>query len=764
MAKLLNNFTAMKKIITITVILLTICSAWSQNYSEKATALLKGKKILFVERPQYPDDHHNTETMFQTCEINTGKFVGGSALRIFDFDKGTTFTVLESETGIIRDPELSYDASKIVFSMRKDRDDDYHIYEIGTDGNNLRQITFGQRISDIDPVYLPTGDIIFSGSRQPKYCMCNRNIMCNLYRVHPDGTGMIQLGVNTLMDGHAFVMENGLVLYDRWEYVDRNFGDAQGLWLVNPDGTKHTVYYGNNTGSPGAIIDARQIPGTDLVVCIFSSCHDLPWGSVAILDRKKGVDGEDPVKWIYPAESRKLIGLNDFDSFKWTDVKFEDPMALDQDNILVSKTITYTKNPTVSQSGIFLISTDGTDELIVKGEKSLFDPQIVETRKRPAVIPDMRDDTKTTGIFYVQNVYEGTHMKGVSPGSVKYLRVIETPAKRTWTYQPWIGQGEQAPGVNWHSFEVKKILGEVEVDEKGSACFEAPANSFVYFQLLDKDKKMIQSMRSGTMLMPGEVNGCIGCHEDRLSAPLNTGKIKAKPAKLTPWMGKEPKNFSYMEEVQPILDSKCIRCHDFRPDRRERIVLAGDRNMFFNASYINLYVTGQLKLVGGGPSAIQNAYSWGTHASKLTHIIDTIHHDCELTKQEREVFYTWMDLNGVYYPTYETSFDNLAGRSPLTFPETDSLSSLTRIDFRALNTHGRKMVAQVSFDRPEKSPCLDSVRDDSVKFGLALEIIKTGQKRLNETPRGDIESQIVVLPALQDQLDNHFRVMSIREK
>jgi len=754
----------MKKIVFISLAMLAFGSAWSQNFSEKAVTVLKGKKILYVEREQYPEDHHNTETMFQTCEINTNKFTGGSALKIFDFDNKSTFTVLESETGIIRDPELSYDASHIVFSMRNDKEDDYHIYEIGIDGKGLRQITFGKRLSDIDPVYLPTGDIIFSGSRQPKYCMCNRNIMCNLYRMHPDGTGMIQLGVNTLMDGHAFIMDNGLVLYDRWEYVDRNFGDAQGLWLVNPDGTKHTIYYGNNTGTPGAIIDARQIPGTDLVVCIFTSCHDLPWGSVAILDRKKGVDGEDPVKWIYPAETRKLIEHGDIDSYKWTDVKFEDPIALDSNNMLVSQTIIYQRKPYVTKSGIFLLTTDGTDELIISGEKSLFDPHVIEPRKRPAVIPDMRDDSKTTGIFYVQNVYEGTHMKGVEPGTVKYLRVVETPAKRTWTYEPWGGQGQQAPGVNWHSFEVKKILGEVEVDENGSACFEAPANCFIYFQLLDKDKKMIQSMRSGTMLMPGEVNGCIGCHEDRLSVPMNTAAIKAKPAKLAPWMGQEPKNFSYMEQVQPILDAKCIRCHDFNPKRRGRIVLAGDRNMFFNASYVNLYVTGQLKLVGGGPAHIQEAYSWGSHASKLTHIIDTVHHDCELSKEEREVLYTWMDLNGVYYPTYETSFDNLAGRSPLTFPETDSLSNLTHINFRALNDHGRKMVAQVSFDRPEKSPCLDSVLSDSIKFQQALEILKTGQKRLNETPRGDIESQLVVHPMLQDQLDNHFRVMNLREK
>ena len=72
-------------------------------------------------------------------------------------------------------------------------------------------------------------------------------------------------------------------------------------------------------------------------------------------------------------------------------------------------------------------------------------------------------------------------MKGVERGTVKWLRVVESPEKRTWTAQGWAGQGEQAPAMNWTSFELKQILGEVPVAEDGSACFEVPAGKFVYF-------------------------------------------------------------------------------------------------------------------------------------------------------------------------------------------------------------------------------------------------------------------------------------------
>lgn len=158
--------------------------------------------------------------------------------------------------------------------------------------------------------------------------MCNRHIMCNLYRMEADGANITQIGISTLFEGHSTLLNDGRILYDRWEYVDRNFGDAQGLWTVNPDGTKHSIYYGNNTQSPGGVIDARQIPGTDQVICIFGSCHDRPWGALAIIDRKKGVDGIEPVIQIWPENSRNLIGKGNLVQFKWIDYFFEDPFPV----------------------------------------------------------------------------------------------------------------------------------------------------------------------------------------------------------------------------------------------------------------------------------------------------------------------------------------------------------------------------------------------------------------------------------------------------
>lgn len=731
--------------------------------SAKALELLHGQQILYIEREQYTPDHHNTETLFQFGEINEDGFHPGSAMRLFDVDTRTSKTLIESKNGVIRDPELSFDGTKVIFSMRKSKEDCFHIYEMDMKGGSPRQLTFADGISDIDPLYLPDGGIVFSSTRQPKYCMCNRHIMCNLYRMEKDGSQITQIGVSTLFEGHSALLNDGRILYDRWEYVDRNFGDAQGLWTVNPDGTKHAIYYGNNTASPGGVIDGRAIPGSNLVVCTFSSCHDRPWGAIALLDRRKGVDGADPVVRIWPAKAKELIGKGDLDSFKGIENLYEDPYPIDESHFLVSRTIWFKRgswNVEDQKMGIYLIGIDGTEELIMEGDLSLFDPQIVGPRHKPNSIPSMRNYDDPNGRFYVQNVYEGTHMEGVAKGAVKYLRVVESPEKRTWTARGWFGQGEQAPAVNWHSFENKRIIGDVPVEEDGSASFEAPAGKHLYFQLLDKDKKMIQSMRSGVSLMPGETNGCIGCHEDRLIIPLSTGHqpiaLKKAPQKLTGWQGNAPVKFSYMEQVQPILDRHCVKCHDFDANNRAKLVLAKDKNPFFNASYVNMYVNKVVTLIGGGPASIQQAYSWGSYPSRLTRIIESDHKGVSLTQKEKETLYTWMDLNGVYYPVYESAFDTtLAGRSPLTDPEISQLVKLTGVNIFELNSFNRTQTAQICFDRPEVSPCLDSIRKDKEKYSQAVAIIRLGQKRLKETPRGDIEKEIVSCERNKAQLRHY---------
>ncbi len=747
--------------------------------------LLRDQPLLFVSRKQYPPDHHNTETLFLKGEINEASYTPPGKIKILHPETGEITTLVDAGgTGITRDPEISWDGKRVLFSMRKSKDEDYNIYEIDVTGAGFHRLTSLPGVSDIDPVYLPDGRIIMSSTRDPKYCMCNRHIMANLYCMDGDGANIHQISKNTLFDGQSSVMQDGRILYNRWEYVDRNFGDAQGLWTVNPDGTQHSVFYGNNTSSPAGILNAREIPGSHQVVCIFVACHDRPWGSMAIIDRDKGVDGRDPVVRIWPPESIELIHVEgwDPDLYKSVRPRYEDPFPL-ADPLTNAGAGKYflcarTLEGETEQTGIYLVDVFGNEVLVHQEGDGMgcFDPMPVishSPQKRddlsvsPASLPLMRPDLVSVenknGSFYIQDVYEGQNMQGVERGEVKFLRVVETPEKQNFTNAiNWNGQGAQFPAINWLSFETKKIHGTVPVEEDGSAYFEAPPNHFLYFQLLDGKGKMIQSMRSGTVIQPGEVQGCIGCHEDRSRTPLHTLTkclaLERPPSPMGQGYG-VGREFSYLSEVQPVFDKHCMNCHDIGGKASSLVTLAGDKEVVFNFSYSELWAKRLITVTGGGISELQKAKSWGSHASRLTKCLEG-HHDVQLTEEEKQRVYTWIDLNGIYYGTYDSVYvENPTGRCPLSEMQMNRLGELCQFNPRTLYENSTHPGALVSFDRPELSPCLKSLDVNSPGYQEALALIQLGKENLAKKPRADMPGFV---PAPIDQR-RHAKYMALRD-
>jgi hypothetical protein len=708
----------------------------------RAHPLLREYPILYVSRRQYRPDHHNTATLFQKGEINEGSFEGGGALKCIGFGSGGAIrTLLEAPEGIIRDPEVSFDGRRILFSMRRNRGDAYHIYEINADGTRLRQLTGAEGVSDIDPLYLPDGGIAFSSTREPKYCMCNRHIMANLFRMTGDGANIHQIGKSTLFEGHGALLPDGRILYDRWEYVDRNFGDAQGLWTVYPDGSGHALYWGNNTNSPGGVLDARPVPGRDAVICNFSSCHDRPWGAIALVDRRRGLEGKDPVIRTWPEDASELIGTGNYDTFIQVKPKYEDPYPLDEAFFLVSR-----MTGRGEEMGIYLIDVFG-NEILLHGEApGCYDPMPIMPRPVPPAIPDRREyAAEGSGVFYVSDVYEGTHMQGVKRGDVKFLRIVESPEKRSFNPEErWGGQGQQNPAMGWHDFNNKRILGTVPVEADGSAHFRVPADTFLYFQLLDEKGMMIQSMRSGTIIQPGETQGCIGCHEPRLGSPRipDTAMplaLRREADTLKGWHG-PPRLFSYRREVQPVFDRHCVSCHDYGGRSGDKLLLCGDQTLTFNTSYNELWRKKKIAAIGAGPHAIQPARSWGSHASPIIEKLLSGHHLDDLSLEEFNRIVTWIDINAPYYPRYETAYPlNLAGRSPLNHRQLGRLRDITGTDFFALASHHANRGPQISFQRPGKSPCLAELDTGSAKWKEAVALIREGAAQLEKRARADMD-------------------------
>ncbi|NLC56472.1 MAG: hypothetical protein GX774_06530 [Armatimonadetes bacterium] len=726
-----------------------------------ANPLVSGQPILYVVRPQYAPDHHSTETLFQTGEINTASFRGGSALKSIHFGRGgETKTLVSAPEGIVRDPDVHFDGKRVLFSLRRDRNDDAHLYEVNVDGTGLRQLTTGAGISDIDPIYLPDGDILFSSTREPKVCQCNRHVQANLFRMDAAGRHLRQLGRNTLFEGHPALMPDGRILYDRWEYVDKHFGPAFGLWTMNPDGTNHAVFYGNNAWSPGAILDGRIVPGTRRFIATFGSCHDRPWGALALVDPALGLDGIHPVVRSWPPDIRRFLKGN-IDTFMEVSPKYEDPYPLSDRYFLCSRQVEG------ERMGLFLLDTFGNELLLHIEGPGCYDPMPIAPRPRPPVIPPRVKPTSDEGFFYVADVYQGQGMERVPRGTIKTLRIVEAPVKLFWSNGNWNIDATQAPAMNWNSTNNKRILGDVPVEADGSAYFAVPAGKFVYFQLLDANRMMVQSMRSGTTIQPGETTGCIGCHEERRTTVPNHRlgtAFRRAPSRIQPWYG-PPREFNYLTEVQPVFDRHCVSCHDYGKPAGEVLNLAGDLGLAFNTSYLELRRKSAVrwfpdepgapkllvKAVDDGPPEVLPAYSWGSHRSRLVDIIRSEHYGVRLDRESIDRIVTWIDLNAPYYGSYATATpDHAFGRSPLNGAQLARLAELTgvKVGEQATEMQG----SPVSFTRPELSPCLAGLKErNAAAYAEALAIIRAGQAFLAHTPRADMPGARLIGQDLERQ-------------
>ncbi len=767
--------------------------------------LLRGRPILFVVRPQFANEHGPDETMFQSDAHNARCFAGGGALKVLDVASGGTRTVLDVPGGIARDPVVHFDGRRILFSLRRDRADDYHLYEIQADGSGLRQLTFAPRVSDIQPVWLPNGDILFSATREPKYIHCQRHLMASLFLMAGDGANIRQVGFNTLFEGRGSLLPDGRVLYSRWEYVDKHFSSAYGLWTANPDGTAQQLHYGGLAWQPGAILDGRAIPGSRKLACIFGSVHDHENGALVIVDPTRGNDGPGTIERSWPPDLAPLLKqwnvvgrAADYDSFCRVAVRYQNPYPLSDKYVLCARSLSAAAR---QELALFLVDVFGNETLLHREAPGCFQPVLLGATPPPPAIPARASGAGDAGVFYVADVYRGYGMSAVPRGAVKWLRVVEAPAKLTyppaghgdWS-APGDGESHQPTAVNWHHYNNKRVLGVVPVEPDGSAHFTAPARRFVYFQLLDESGLMVHSMRSGTALLPGETQGCGGCHDYRAVPPAARppAALRRPPSPLR--NGRDaPPPFSYAAEVQPILDRHCVRCHDYGKAAGAKLNLSGDAGPAFNASYVALMARSPavwalpqpgaakplVSTIGTGPLPVVPPYSWGAHRSGLVDRLRAGHQEVKLAPDEWARLVTWIDLNAPYYPVAEDYYSaNTYGRSPLDHGQLLELGRIVAQGPRGaewgwqkvndyvggkLNSLLGRGELPVNFTRPACSACLRAFDGPAdAGYARALALIEAGRQMLAEHPRADMPG-FRPCAADQQRLDAHAARQRIDE-
>ncbi|MCP4379221.1 MAG: hypothetical protein GY794_23995, partial [bacterium] len=531
------------------------------------------KRIVFTKHYNMGGSHYAyTEGLSDAQHERV--FIPGSALCVLEI-KGTkteVTTLINDPKGVIRDPDVSYDGKRILFAWKKsDRKDDYHLYEMDVASKKVRQLTSGLGFADYEGVYLPNGNILFNSTRCVQTVDCWWTEVSNFYIVDKDGKLMRRVGFDQVHTNYPQVLADGRVIYTRWDYNDRGQLYPQPLYQMNIDGTAQTEYYGNNSWFPTTIGHARGIPGSDKLLAIATGHHSIQTGALILIDVKRGRQETEGVTLVAPmVKDKKDYRYRKIDGYTGHNGHFMYPYPISESEYVSAYSARQTRRGTKDGYGIYYVRQDGARELLVDDPKVSCNQLVfLMARKRPPVRPSVVDYKKKTGTYYVQDVYFGPGLKGIERGVVKKLRVVSIGFRAAGVGS----NGNRGPGghavvstpvaIRNGTWDTKSVIGEAKVHADGSAFFEAPARTPLYFQLVDADGYVVQTMRSWSTLMPGENFACIGCHEGKnaTSPPTKTTlAMKAGPKPLAHFYGK-PRGFSYIKEIQPILDKHCIKCH-----------------------------------------------------------------------------------------------------------------------------------------------------------------------------------------------------------
>jgi hypothetical protein len=592
-------------------------------------------------------------------------------------------------------PDLSYDGKQVVFSWtpaggpaapqaardtkgRKkwsydkgwDPDWAYHVFRVNADGTGLVQLTDGGH-NDLDPCFDPSGRIVFVSERRGGQSRCGINTPAPTYTLHSmrgDGSDIVCLSRHETNEWHPSIDNQGMVVYTRWDYVDRAFYCAHHLWTCSPDGRNPRAPHGNyaypwgrwadwsgpfSTSRedihgvkcrPYAELHIRAVPGSHRYVATAAPHHGWAFGSLVLLDTRVPDDYlMSQVKRITPdakfpeSEGRAAAG------------EYATPWPLSEDFYLCN----YRRD-------LWLVDRFGNRELIlakseVHGELDndfdLLDSVPLRAREKPPVIPwqtaegDGAGQTRPRAAISIQNVYE-SDQPWPEGTKIKAIRVVQVyPPARSADYT----------GIGYDREQLGRMsLGVVPVEADGSAHFEAPVGKTILFQALDEKGLAVQTMRSATYVHPGEHLSCVGCHElpSKAGPPKSTPLAMLRaPSKLAGELPRvEP--MSFHRHVKAILQAKCAACHAEKKQAPDMTYASLQPYAFYFMSDIAGPRKSQLgKLVGkGGTRSLSGKI--GARAAKLSKCLDKSHYDVQLSKDELRTLTLWLDLSSPEYGVY----------------------------------------------------------------------------------------------------------------
>lgn len=598
--------------------------------------------------------------------------------------------------GSFLSPDLSCDGKTILFSYVECTGDKahrhhtdpsrghwhegrcYHIFKVNIDGSGLEQLTDGTW-NDFDPCWLPNGRVAMISERRGGYLRCGR--VCptyTLYDMKADGTDIRCLSVHETNEWHPSVTHDGMIVYTRWDYVDRHGCTAHLPWVTTPDGRDSRAMHGNF--APRELradmeLDVRAIPGSNRFVATGAPHHGQAFGSLVIFDpRIEDDDAMAPVKRLTPeVDFPETQGGAQVYGTAWP---LSEKYYLCVYDAGMKKGVGGQGQRFVPGNyGVYLLDVFGNKELIYRDSAiAAQSPAPLRPRLRPPIIPDqsirVAAGEPAEATLALVNVYD-TATPWSENIKIKALRVYQILPMSVPSGAPPHETSLREPTAGDSVVLTRYVLGTVPVEADGSAHFTVPARKELFFQALDEKGLAVQSMRSATYLQPGERLVCQGCHEPRLRAPDAQEQVpmamRREPSKLKADVdGTNP--FSYPRLVQPVLEKHCLQCHQKNPDKAPRLdrelVVKGRQRWY--ASYFSLTPEYGFWKYGHRHRTIPGKF--GAGASKLYAMLTKGHHDLKLPPEDMHRIAVWLDSCSIFYGVYEKEGGEAQLRGEIVYP------------------------------------------------------------------------------------------------
>jgi len=499
--------------------------------------------------------------------------------------------------GDVMGVEISIDGSKVLFAMRGPFDPNladedqptWNIWEYELPTASLRRMISSDITAeagqDISPRYLPDGRIIFSSTRQrqskailpdenkPQFEALDEDRNEPAFVLHvmdSDGGNLHQVSFNQSNDYDPSVLDNGKVLFSRWDHA----GGVNGihLYTMNPDGSELELLYGAQSHLTGTnngeiqFIDAREMIDGRIMAIVRPFDQPELGGDIVIIDTPTYVEITQPTAANAglpgPAQISATPNQVRTDNLPSAGGRFSSAFPLwdGTDRVLVSWTICRVientlvvpctderlADPNIQVApplyGIWMYDPlDQTQLPIVLGEEGMLIGDVVaaQPRSNPQVILDKTVGVglESAGILNIRSVYDIDGIDVVTPNiasladpavataaqrPARFLRVVKAVSipdedlvdLDNTDFGPNIRQG------------MREIVAYAPIEPDGSVRVKVPANVALAVSVLDADGRRITPRHQNWIqVLPGQEVTCNGCHSP-LSG-LSHGRVES---------------------------------------------------------------------------------------------------------------------------------------------------------------------------------------------------------------------------------------------